>query len=183
PAIPSRGECKSNWDVMGLLATAMGFDDPSLHQSADEVIDEVLTATAKHNPFLRGITLERLKREGAVPLTVDGPPFGDGVFPTPSGKVELFSQKMADAGLDPLPGRFRATDDADTLVLLSAASHHFVSSSLASQPGLLKNAGAPCAEVHPRSGEPNGIRRGDALTPEKERGLVSLGACVTEAVV
>ena len=112
PAIPPRGECKSNWEVMGLLATAMGFDDPWLHQSADEVIDEVLTATAKDNPFLRGITLERLQRREPCRWRSTSTPFADGVFPTPSGKVELYSQKMADAGLDPLPGRFREiTDD------------------------------------------------------------------------
>ena len=58
PAIAPLGECKSNWEVMGLLATAMGFDEPWLHQTADEVIDEVLTATAEHNPALRGITLD-----------------------------------------------------------------------------------------------------------------------------
>jgi anaerobic selenocysteine-containing dehydrogenase len=183
PAIAPRGECKSNWEVMGLLAKTMGFDDPWLHESADEVIDEVLTATAKVNPFLRGITLDRLQREGAVPLAIDSTPFADGVFPTPSGKVELFSQKMADAGLDPLPGRFRdTTEDADTLVLVSAASHHFVSSSLASQAGLLKNAGAPFVEIHPQDAEPRGIRHGDDVILENERGHVRLRAVVTDAV-
>ncbi len=105
PAIPPRGECKSNWEVMGLLARAMGFDEPWLHQTADEVIAEVLEATARENPFLRGVTLERLKADGAVPLAVERPaPYADGRFPTPSGKVELYSEAMARMGLDPLPG-------------------------------------------------------------------------------
>src|SRR5206468_3856269 len=94
PAIAPRGECKSNWEVMRLLAQAMGFTAPFLRQTADEVIDEVVTATARHNPFLRGVTAERLRAEGAVPLAVEGPtPFADGRFPTPSGKVELYSER------------------------------------------------------------------------------------------
>src|SRR5205823_4103184 len=105
PAIPPLGECKSNWEVMGLLATAMGFDEPWLYQSPDDVIEEVLQATAEHNPAVRGITLERLQTEGPVPLNLDETiPFASGRFPTPSGKVELFSQSLADAGIDPLPG-------------------------------------------------------------------------------
>src|SRR5262249_49453536 len=46
PAIAPLGECKSNWEVIGLLARTMGFSEPWLHQGPDEVIDEVLTATA-----------------------------------------------------------------------------------------------------------------------------------------
>src|SRR5262249_46868201 len=142
PAIPPLGECKSNWEVMGLLATAMGFEEPWLHQTADEVITEILTATAAHQPAFRGITLERLQREGAVPLRLDGaPPFAGGRFPTPSGKVELYSQRLADQGLDPLPGRFVDPNEdgsADALSLITGAAHHFVSSSLANQEGLLQ---------------------------------------------
>src|SRR5439155_27253262 len=33
PAIAPLGECKSNWEVMGLLADAMGFAESWLHQS------------------------------------------------------------------------------------------------------------------------------------------------------
>ena len=169
---------------MGLLAKTMGFHDSWLHQSVDEVIDEVVTATAKTNPFLRGITLEQLQRERAVPLVIDDPtPFAGGVFPTPSGKVELYCQALADAGLDPLPGSFRDTvDDADTLVLVSAASHHFVSSSLASQPGLLKNAGVPLVEINPLDAAARGICHGDEVHLENERGHVCLRAHVTEAI-
>ena len=58
-AIGSRGECKSNWEVMTLLARALGFDEPWLRQTPDQVIAEVLEATGRSNPFVAGITLER----------------------------------------------------------------------------------------------------------------------------
>jgi anaerobic selenocysteine-containing dehydrogenase len=106
PAIAPVGESKSNWDVMRLLAKGMGYTDPWLQQEADEVLAEVIDATRAHNPFFAGVTLERLKREGSVPLSfTEGTqvPFANLHFPTPSGKVELRSEAMAARGLDPLP--------------------------------------------------------------------------------
>jgi anaerobic selenocysteine-containing dehydrogenase len=189
PAIAPLGECKSNWEVMGLLAEALGFREPWLHQSADEVIDEVLTATAAHNPALRGITPERLRAEGTVALAVPETPFADGRFPTPSGKVELYSQAMAQMGLEPLPGHFRGPDDggrgdgtAESLFLVSGASHHFVSSSLASQAGLLERAGPPSVEIHPADAAARGIRDGDTVVVENGRGWFRVRAVVTDGV-
>ncbi len=190
PAIAPPGECKSNWEVIGLLATAMGFQESWLHQSADEVIEEVLAATAAHNPALSGITLQRLKAEGTVPLNVEGVPFAGGHFPTPSGKVELYCQSLAAEGADPLPGHFNDEEDdgggfadpALALRLVSPASHHFVSSSLASQPGLLKGAGEPFAEIHPDDAAARGIADGDAVIVENGRGWFGVRARVTDAV-
>jgi anaerobic selenocysteine-containing dehydrogenase len=195
PAIEPRGECKSNWEVMGLLADALGFEEPWLRQSADEVIEDVLTATAGHNPALHGVTLGQLKREGAVPLAVpDEPPFAGGHFPTPSGKVELLCEALAADGADPLPGRFRPSEDdgsaagdprfdpALALDLLSGAAHHFVSSSLGSQLGLLKNEGPPFVEIHPADAAARGIEYGNEVILENGRGWVRLKAVVTDGV-
>jgi anaerobic selenocysteine-containing dehydrogenase len=190
-AIAPCGECKSNWEVMGLLAERLGCNEPWLRQTADEVIEEVLTCTAEHNPALRGISLARLKREGAVPLAVpDEPPFAGGRFPTPSGKVELYCGALAADGADPLPGRFRLRDAnpdprfdaAQALDLLSGASHHFVSSSLASQMGLLKSEGPPFVEIHPADAAARTIEYGDEVVLENSRGAVRLKAIVTDAV-
>jgi anaerobic selenocysteine-containing dehydrogenase len=190
PAIAPLGECKSTWEVLGLLASALGFREPSLHQSPDEVIEEVLTATAKHNPALRGITLRRLKAESVVPLTIEDAPFAGGRFPTPSGKVELFCQAIADEGADPLPGRFSdEEDDGDgfadpmrALRLVTGASHYFVSSSLASQPGLLRGAGEPFVEIHPDDAAERDIADGDEVVVENGRGWFRVKARVTDAV-
>ena len=189
PAIAPLGESKSNWEVIGLLATALGFREPWLHQSPDEVIDEVLAATAAQNPALRGITLARLKAENAVPLNVDDIPFRGGRFPTPSGKVELFCRALAAEGADPLPGRFADDNDdgtfadpATALCLVSGASHHFVSSSFASQAGLLQGAGEPFVEVHPDDAAARGITDGTPVIVENGRGWFQVRARVTDAV-
>lgn len=194
-AIEPLGECKSDWEVMSLLASALGFQEPWLHQSVEEVIEELLMATAERLPSLRGVTLSRLRAEGTVPLNLaDSTPFADGRFPTPSGKVELFSQALADTGIDPLPGRFLAADDDGgvrredldypmdaALQLLTPASHHFVSSSFSNQSGLLKNAGPAHVEIHPDDAARRGIRTGDTVVVANGRGSCRLQAVVTEA--
>ncbi len=51
---------------------------------------------------MEGIDFEALMSGEAVRLNIPSNPYADG-FSTPSGKVEFYSQAMADQGLDPLP--------------------------------------------------------------------------------
>jgi anaerobic selenocysteine-containing dehydrogenase len=194
PAIPPLGESKSNWEVMGLLAKAMGFTDPWLQQTPDEVIEEVLTATAEYNPWLRGISLAQLKAKNTVPLNLgEAPPFADLNFPTLSGKVELYSQTMAEAGLDPLPGWADCPEDfvppqggdavtTTPLRLISGAAHHFVTSSMANQADLLAREGVPFLEIHPTDAAERNIQTEDTVVIENGRGWCKLRAVVTESV-
>ena len=244
PAIAPLGEARSNWDVMRLLAAAMGYDEPWLQQDATAVISEVLEATRARarSPLLQDVTLERLQREGTVPLPFDegnSVPFADLRFPTPSGRVEISCAAMAAQGLDPLPdytapaefagppspptplpcagegsripspaalpaagegsegnqletvageGReVRAIadvrSDIDTrLVLISGASHHFVSSSLANLPSLRRKEGTPRVELNLADAASRGISDGDEVIVENERGWCRLRAVVTEDV-
>src|SRR5262249_48942666 len=142
-----------------------------------------------------GMTLARLKTEGFCPLNLPSTtPFADGKYPTPSGKVELFSQALADRGCDPLPGRFRTAPDdgglsegnghppGEALVLISGASHHFVSSTFASQQGLLDNAGVPFVEIHPDDAAARQVHHGESVELVNGRGVCRLRAVVTEAV-
>ena len=78
----------------------LGFE-PELFPDDETLIREVLDG----GPSLAGITLERLKAEGFVRLNLPEifAPFAEGVFPTPSGKCELYSERMKADGLDPLP--------------------------------------------------------------------------------
>jgi anaerobic selenocysteine-containing dehydrogenase len=175
----------------------MGFDEPWLRQDTDAVIDEVLAATAARNPRLAGITLARLKQAGQIPLTLDEDvPFAGGRFPTPSGKVELYSSILAADGYDPLPGYTGDFDDGeperlpdtvrfrpeDALSLITPAAHHFVSSSLANGPSQLRGEGTPFIEIHPDDAAARGIRHGDRVAVENGRGCVALRAVVTDGV-
>ncbi|MDE3230360.1 MAG: molybdopterin-dependent oxidoreductase, partial [Chloroflexota bacterium] len=194
PAIAPLGEAKSNWDTMRLLAAGMGYDDPWLRQEGEEVIAEVLDATRATNPLLAGITLERLKAEGHIPLAFapgQEVPFADLRFPTPSGRVELRCEILAEEGLDPLPDytppaeyagwtERRAAGHDDRLALVSGAAHHFTSSSMANLPSLLRREGEPFIELHPEDARERGIAHGDLVEVSNARGACQLRARLTD---
>jgi len=192
PAIAPQGEARSNWDVMRALAAAMGFTESWLQDDANEVIREVLEATARKTPLLTGITLERLQAEGSIPLAIPTDqqvPFADGVFRTPSGKVEFYSAQAAAKGYDPVPGwepeieaRTEVAPADSRLPLLCPAAHHFVSSTFGNQDRLRTKEGAPTLRIHPSDAGPRGIRSGQLVRVGNERGWCRLVADVTEEV-
>jgi anaerobic selenocysteine-containing dehydrogenase len=194
-AIEPLGESVSNWDLMRKLAAAMGFTEPWLYQTAEEVIDEIVEASKPGNPLLAGVSLVRLQRDGTVPLDFShrGPdgdvPFHDGTFPTPSGKMEIWSERIAAQGSDPLPDWVPVTetqavgDWSDGLVLLTGASHHFVTSSMANQPSLLRKEGTPYIEINPDDAAERGIADGATVIVENDLGSCQLRAIVTTDVI
>lgn len=186
-AIEPLGESMSNWDLFRKLSERMGFTDPWLHQSSEEVIEEILEASRPANPTLTGITMERLQSEGTVALHlpdgIDTVPYADGHFPTPSGKVELLCMAMEELGADPLPEyvvpeEFQLDNGAD-LVMISGAAHHYVSSSLANQPKLMALEGKPYIEINPEDARARNITDGQTVRIENHRGWLTLRAIVT----
>ena len=122
-AIEPIGECRSNVELFRALAERMGFKDHCFSETIDEMIDGALMSS---NPWLRGISRERLEQEKHVRLNFSGQrsmtgdqsrtngsgadddlqqpflPFAQGNFRTPSGKAELYSEAMKALGLDPV---------------------------------------------------------------------------------
>ena len=195
PAIVPLGETRSNWDVMRSLASALGFNEPWLQEDANEVIRGIMEATACHDPLLTDITVERLQAEGSIPLAIPADqeiPFADGIFPTPSGKVEFYSAAAAAKGYDPVPGwepevEARTGLDAQgssksRLPLLCPAAHHFVSSTFGNQERLIAKEGAPTLRIHPSDAAARNIRSGQLVRVGNERGWCRLVAEVTDEI-
>ena len=75
PAVAAPGETRSNVDIFRALAERMGFGDQCFKGFGRR--DDRDAAGIRGHPFLKGITLERLDREGSVRLNVsaEGEPF------------------------------------------------------------------------------------------------------------
>jgi anaerobic selenocysteine-containing dehydrogenase len=142
---------------------------------------------------MQGITYEYLKEHGCARLNVDRPfaPFANGNFPTPSGKCELYSEKAARDGYDPLPcyqppaeSRARAPELAAKypLQLVSAAAHHFLNSTFSHLPKHKKLEDRPTIELHPTDAAARGIASGDRVRAFNDRGEVWFWAEVSETV-
>ncbi len=168
PAIAPLGEALPNTELFRRLAARMGLDHPCLRESDEEMAGQ---AFKWDHPFMAGITLERLEREGSVRLSVPEPfaPFREGGFPTPSGKCELVSSKLEAEGHDPLAGyvppREGPTSAPDLarrypLAFISPPAHHFLNSTFSAQPLFLRREGEASVTIHPGRRRPARDRGG-----------------------
>lgn len=184
PAIAPVGECVSHTELFRRLATRMGLDDPAL-QAQDE--DLIRHALSSRHEYLDGISLERLMDQGWAALALPEPwmPLADGHFPTRSGRCELYSEPLAEWGIDPLPG-YRPAEGLDEaraefpLMLLTPKSAlHFLNSSYANLERNRRAEKEPHLDLHPVDAESRGIRDGDTVEVTSPHGRLRLAARVS----
>ena len=188
PAIAPLGEARSNNDVFRGLAERMGFE-PDLFPDDSTLIREVLDG----GPSLRGITLERLEEEGSIRLNLaeNYAPFAEGVFPTPSGKCELYSERMAAEGFDPLPAYIPPREDPQTcpelaalypIQLLSPPKPQFLNSTFANSAKHRSAAGDPTVELSLFDAEARHLHAGDWAEVFNARGVFRARVALSGAV-
>jgi len=189
PAVAPPGECLPATEIFRRLARTMRLEIPCLYDSDEEIARQILDTG---HPSLEGITLEALKERGSIRLNYPDPflPFAHG-FPTPSGKLEFISERMAEAGLDPLAGYTPPYETAqrDTplarqypLALIAAADHYFVNSVFANVPAQMKQAGPPIIRIHPEDASPRRLETGDTVRVFNGRGSFIAVADITDRV-
>jgi molybdopterin guanine dinucleotide-containing S/N-oxide reductase-like protein len=198
-AIDPVGECRSNVEMFRALAERMGFEDGCFRETVDSMIDRALESP---NPWLKGITRERLEREHRIRLnfgkngnstadTAPFLPFAQGNFPTPSGKAEFYSETLKRQGLDPVVA-FTPPDESRhgsgskaagfPLELLARKPDNHLNSSFANIPSVREmEPWLGDLEMHPADAEARGIRDGDRLRAFNSRGEIVLQARVPES--
>jgi anaerobic selenocysteine-containing dehydrogenase len=204
PAVPPLGESRPNIEVLNALAKAMGYTDSVFDETAEDIIRGALESD---HPFMQGITYEYLLEHGFAKLKTPTDPYvpfapqaageaGAGTrenlgFRTPSGKIELYSERAAQDGYDPLPNYEPPAESAEAdpnlaaafpINLLSPAAHHFLNSSFANLPSLQKGEKEPRIWINPADAEERGIADGDWLRVWNRRGEVYLQAVVSTNV-
>ncbi len=189
PAVPPPGECLPTTEIFRRLARAMALDEPALYDSDEAMAQQML---ASGHPSLDGITLEALKASGSIRLRYPDPfvPFAHG-FPTASGRLEFVSDRMAQAGLDPVAGYtppFEATQH-DTalareypLALLTPANHYFLNSIFGNVAAQRQRSGAPALLMHPDDAAARGIAAGDDVRVANQRGSFVASADVSDRI-
>jgi anaerobic selenocysteine-containing dehydrogenase len=200
-AIEPPGEARPNVWLFGRLAERMGFQEECFRDTPEEMIRQALGAGAdgrSTNAGMEHITLDDLKREGHIPVSFhrrpeEAPflPYTRGPLATPSGKIEFYSETLASAGMDPLPGfappaESRWGKDAARFPLefLSRKADNYMNSTFANLEGHRKMEARTCGrlEMHPADAEARGIGDGDPVRIWNDRGELVLTALVNGSV-
>jgi len=176
--LPPKGEAWPEWRVFNELGRRL-FGNGYAHASEEAFLEDLLDGS--------GVTLGALRDgpEGVVYGEVRPGRYLESGFPTASGKIELYSHMLAQAGFDPLP-RYEAQGPAPdgeypyhliTGSRLAAYSH----STLMNLPWLHDLSERPCAEVAPDLAEAQGLRDGDEVRVVTPQGAVNLPVKVLNA--
>ena len=180
PAIAPRGESVSNTELFRRLAAALGRREEWLFESDESMLRGAL---ASGHPWLDGITYERLWEEGHVRLNCgdDWRPFANGGFNTPSGKAELYSESLREAGHDSLPSAGEMPS-GDGLQLITGKQLHFLNSGYNNQDRHSRRAGELFIEIHAEDARRRGVATGDSVFVRNERGEVRAVCRVSDRV-
>ena len=189
PAIAPLGKSLPNSEIFRRLARRMGFTEACFADDDETLMRQALASDA---PELLGVTFERLLAEGFVRLNLPDPylPFATGDFPTPSGKCELYSERMARDGYDPLPtytppnweAEFQPSAPGDALLLVSPPAHYFLNSTFVNVDRLRARQGEQEVFVHPQDACARNISDGQMVEVANERGSFLARVRVTEGV-
>ncbi|NUR97131.1 MAG: molybdopterin-dependent oxidoreductase [Kribbellaceae bacterium] len=162
PVASARGEARSDLQIIFALAEHLGL--------GDQFFGGDLDAAFRYQLEPSGITLDQLREDPSgvrVPLTTRYRKYQDtGGFRTPTGKVELYSETLLDAGHPPLPTYAVPAARADLggqfpLTLTCAKSLWFCESQHRGIADLRRSAPDPQIEIHPDTAGRRGIAAGD----------------------
>ncbi len=166
PAIAPVGECKPNTQIFRELSQHMGFGEPCF-------TDDDLTLCRA--AFGASIDFDELLRCGFASQKLAAAPFAEGGFPTPSGKCEFFSARLAAQGLDGLPDYLENYEpfgsSADyPLAMISPPARNFLNSSFVNVTSLRSIEGEPVLEIHAADASARGILSGSVVRVFNQRG-------------
>ena len=179
--VPPPGEARSDTDLIFGLARRLGLEAQFWGGDVD--------AAYRHQLAPSGISLEQLRAEPggiSVPLTTRHAKYAEpdarGIaagFPTPSRKIELWSETFRAAGYAALPDFVEprngpvaqpALSARYPLVLTCAKPTLFCQTQHRSLPSLRKRAMHPEIEIHPQTAAARGIAAGDWVALETSTG-------------
>jgi len=178
------GECKSDEEIFVELARRMKLP------VGTEAVEVVLDAQLKAGGV--GMTFDELKQKGFYKVPFKYRKYENGGFKTPTGKIELYSTRLAQMGYAPLPGYQEPPESplstpgvaADyPLVLTTGGRISFFFNSEHRQIDRLRRAHRdPIAEIHPETAARFGIVNGRWMWVETRRGRIRQKAKLTTGI-
>lgn len=185
-AIEPLGESWSEWRFYTELAKRLGLEEQFPWKSEEDLVRFELGPT--------GVSFDRLLRENP-----EGANFGtktyeitQTTFSTPSGKIELYSEEMAQMGFDPLPvyleprqSPLNSPDLLETYPLILSTGNrnlYYTHGQFRRIPKLQQQCPEPLAEIGPQTAKRFGIEDQEMIRIQTPRGSVLMKARVDERI-
>jgi len=172
------GEALPNQEIFRRLSRAMGFEDEPLFESDADILDTVLEKSGL------GINFDALKKAGTIdpwsePLNI----FADRRFPTPSGRIELASER-AEADGHPRTAQllFDEPPGPDEYRLLSPASVWQMNDSYGNEPHIRRVLGDGNVVLNPSDVERTGLHEGQLVELFNDTGMLALRVIASDIV-
>lgn len=189
-AIDPLYESRSEFWFWKELAKKMGMGEIFPWETDEEVVELELKST--------GLSYKELREEKVAGAYYGEKKYGmeeyeKKGFPTPSRKIEIYSETFARAGFDPLP-TYREPDQSPMgnpdlykrypLILTTGARIlYYTHGQHRNIKALKERIPDPFAEIHPKTAKEYGIKEGDSIVVESNRGKIQVRARVTEDIL
>ncbi|MDR3530307.1 MAG: molybdopterin-dependent oxidoreductase [Rhodopila sp.] len=168
------GQAWSNLRLTQTLAARMGLTDPVFSMSQPEILKELFRDA--------GLAVDPATLLDGTPVSI-ATKTGQR-FRTPSGRLEFYSQALADQGLPPLPDWQPDPADATAypLRLLTTPGYFQSHTAFSGVAFLREREGVPFAVLHPTDAATRGLSDGQVVRLANDRGQVSLRLRVRDEV-
>jgi anaerobic dimethyl sulfoxide reductase subunit A len=197
-ALEPLGECKSDLIIAAELADRLGIKEFNPH-TEDEWLKLFVDMNPEYQKHIKDY--DKFKKDGIHRVKLSEPivafkehidDIENNPFPTPSGKIEIYSQRVADIEhplCPPIPKYLSTPEDRNDpltkkypLQLITPHPKNRVHSELYLVPWL-KEVDPHRAWINPVDAEPRGIQDGDQIHVFNDRGKVAITAWVTERII
>lgn len=181
--VPAQGQSRSDCELVFALAERLGLGEHFFGGSLEKGWDHMLAPTGLSVAQLRnrpqGIAVPTENRERAFSQRLRGKAFN-----TPSGLVELYSERLLQHGYAPLPRPLEGQENpvleaAFPLLLSSAKNGYYCHSQHRSLASLRKKAPQPVLEISPQLAGERGIDNGDRVLLSTPQGQARFTARIS----
>lgn len=173
------GESRSDYEILRDLARKLELGE-YFWETEEQCLDFILAPS--------GITFNEFKKIGVLDGRKQYRAYHSQGFPTPSGKVELYSSQLKDWGFDPLPVYYEPPETPHSapeltkeypLVFTSGKSTYYRHSGGRQIASLRSSHPEPVTYMNPETAERLGIAEGDWVYVETRRGKIKQRAMLS----
>ncbi|MDX2510054.1 MAG: molybdopterin-dependent oxidoreductase [Desulfobacterales bacterium] len=175
------GESRPDWKIWTDIAIRMGYGEYFPWKNEEEIVDFFLAPS--------GLTRQQLETEHPEGAYYAEKKYKQGKYPTPSGKIELYSQTLLENGYDPIPKHVEPSKSPVSApelfkkypVILSTGARieEYTHTQLRGVSVLEKTAPVPLAEIHPETAALYGLGNGDMAKIATTKGAIEMKLATT----